>query len=480
MTDLCDLEAVVLRRLIGRRAVSPVELLESCLARIERVNPTLNAITATCFERARTEAVAAERAVKAGEPLGPLHGLPIGVKDLQETEGLRTTFGSRLFADHVPARDERTVAAVRAAGGIVVGKTNVPEFGAGGNSTNPVYGATGNPFDPARTCGGSSGGSAVALATGMTPLATGSDTGGSLRLPAAFCGVVGHRPSPGVVPSERRQIGWTPLSVLGPMGRTVADTALLFSAMAANDPRDPLAVPGGTAESFFPLPEADLSGLRVAISTDLGFAPVDARIRRSFEAAVGAFKGAFGSVEAVDPPLQDADEIFEVLRAVQFVAAHAGRSPEQAALLGPNIVANVEQGLDKSLRDVAAAQAAHTALYRRFTTFMADYDLLICPAVSVPPFPHSQLTLGAIDGRPARTYFHWLALTYGLTLTAHPVLALPCGLDPTGTPLGIQLCGRRGGDRRLLAQAAALEAHLAGLPGLGRPLPDLAALEAAR
>ncbi|SMF64186.1 Asp-tRNAAsn/Glu-tRNAGln amidotransferase A subunit [Tistlia consotensis] len=473
MTELCDLDAVALRRLIGRRAVSPVELLDSCLARIERVNPALNAITATCFERARREAEAAEHAVKAGEALGPLHGLPVGIKDLQETEGLRTTFGSKLFADHVPVRDERTVAAVRAAGAVVVGKTNVPEFGAGGNSTNPVYGATGNPFDPERTCGGSSGGSAAALATGMTPIATGSDTGGSLRLPAGFCGIVGHRPTPGLVPSERRQAGWAPISVLGPMGRTVADTALLFQAMVASDPRDPLSPPDGTPGGFFPLPEADLSDLRVAVSTDLGFAPVDSRIRETFGKAVARFRGAFGSVEEVDPPLDDADAIFDVLRALQFVAAHGKRTPEQKALLGPNIVANVEQGLAMSLSDVAEAQAAHTALYRRFLRFMDDYDLLICPTVAVPPFPHRQLTLSEIDGKPARTYFHWLALTYGLTLTAHPVISLPCGLDPTGTPFGIQLCGKRGGDRRLLALAAALEAHLAALPGLGRPLPDL-------
>lgn len=473
MTELCDLDAVALRRLIGRRAISPVELLRSCIERIERVNPTLNAITATCFERARAEAEAAERAVMAGGPLGPLHGLPIGIKDLQETEGLKTTFGSKLFAGHVPARDERTVAAVRAAGAIVVGKTNVPEFGAGGNSTNPVYGATGNPFDPERTCGGSSGGSAVALATGMVPLATGSDTGGSLRLPAAFCGVVGHRPSPGLVPSERRSFGWAPISVLGPMGRTVPDTALLMSAMAANDARDPLAVPEGGPECYFPLPSADLAGLRVAVSPDLGFAPVDRRIRETFRQSLDRVRGVFASVEEVDPPLDDADEIFEVLRALQFVAAHGERAPEEAALLGPNIVANVEQGLAMSFKDAARAQAAATALYRRFTAFMADYDLLICPAVSIPPFPHAQLYCDEIDGTPARTYFHWLALTYGLTLTAHPVLALPCGLDPTGAPFGIQLCGRRGGDRRLLALAAALEAHLATLPDLARPLPDI-------
>ena len=245
MTELCDLSALELRRLIGAKQISPVELLASCRARIERVNGAVNAFVATCWERAEAEARAAEQAVMAGEALGPLHGLPIGIKDLALTEGLRTTFGSPQFADFVPEADERQVAAVRRAGAIVVGKTNTPEFGAGANTVNPVYGATGNPFDPDKTCAGSSGGSAVALATGMVPLATGSDMGGSLRNPAAYCGVVGFRPSPGAVPHELRLVGWSPLGVQGPMGRTVADAALLFGVMAGTDPRDPLVLAAG-------------------------------------------------------------------------------------------------------------------------------------------------------------------------------------------------------------------------------------------
>ena len=252
MTELCDLSALELRRLIGAKRISPVELLASCRARTERINGAVNAFVATCWDRAEAEARAAEQAVMAGEALGPLHGLPIGIKDLALTEGLRTTFGSPQFADFVPEADERQVAAVRRAGAIVVGKTNTPEFGAGANTVNPVYGATGNPFDPDKTCAGSSGGSAVALATGMVPLATGSDMGGSLRNPAAYCGVVGFRPSPGAVPHELRLVGWSPLGVQGPMGRTVADAALLFGAMAGTDQRDPLSwpqAPGHAASS---------------------------------------------------------------------------------------------------------------------------------------------------------------------------------------------------------------------------------------
>ncbi|MAS43179.1 MAG: amidase [Rhodobacteraceae bacterium] len=470
MTELCDLDAVEARALIGRRAITPVELLDACLARIAAANPALNAITATCFDRARAEAEDAAAAVAEGRPLGPLHGLPVGIKDLQDTEGLRTTFGSPLFADNVPTADERIVAAVRAAGGIVVGKTNVPEFGAGGNSTNPVYGASGNPFAPERTCGGSSGGSASALAAGMVPLATGSDTGGSLRTPAAFCGVVGFRPTPGLSPMEKKGFGYAPISVHGPMGRTVADTALLMQAIAAHDPRDPLSAPLGAPLS--PPAPADLSSLTVAISADLGFAPVDPAIRARFEDVAAALAPVFGRAERADPPLADADRIFDIQRALQFIAAHGARPAAERALLGPNILENLEQAETFPFRDAAWAQGAHTALYRRFLGFMEGRDILISPAVATPPFPHATLAPTTIGGAPMRTYFHWLAMAYGLTLTGHPCIVLPCGLDADGLPFSIQLCGRRGGDARLLAVAQAVESALAGL-GLGRPIPDL-------
>jgi amidase len=474
MTELCDLSALELRRLIGAKQVSPVELLASCRARVERVDGALNAFVATCWERAESEARAAERMVMAGEPLRPLHGLPIGIKDLALTEGLRTTFGSPQFADFVPEADERQVETVRRAGAIVIGKTNTPEFGAGANTVNPVHGPTGNPFDPAKTCAGSSGGSAVALAVGMVPLATGSDMGGSLRNPAAYCGVVGFRPSPGAVPHELRLIGWSPLSVQGPMGRSVADAALLFSVMRGDDFRDPLSWPHRSGERPEPV---DLRSLRVAISADLGFAPVDDGIRQVFRQAIDRIRGVFAQADDRDPPLDpSADMAFEAIRAINFIAAHAETYRARPEVLGPNIKANVEQGLGMSLEDVARAMKAHTLLYRRFVEFMAGYDALICPAMAVPPFPHAQLYVEAINGERLRTYFHWLALAYGLTLTAHPVACIPCGRDHTGMPFGIQVCGRRHGDERTLAIAAALERHLQSIPELARPLPDLDAL----
>jgi amidase len=474
MTDLCDLSALELRRLIGAKRISPVELLASCRARTLRIDGAVNAFAATCWDRAETEARAAERAVMAGEALGPLFGLPIGIKDLALTGGLRTTFGSPQFADFVPEADERQVAAVRRAGAIVVGKTNTPEFGAGANTVNPVHGPTGNPFDPVKTCAGSSGGSAVALATGMVPLATGSDMGGSLRNPAAYCGVVGFRPSPGAVPHELRLLGWSPLGVQGPMGRTVADAALLFSVLRGSDFRDPLSWPHHPGDQ---LEAVDLGSLRIAISEDLGFAPVDDGIRQVFRQAMSQIRGVFARADDRDPPLdQSADEAFEVTRAINFLAGHADTYRARPEVLGPNVKANVEQGLKMSLEDVARAMKAQTTLYRAFLEFMTGYDALICPAMAVPPFPHAQLYVEAINGRRLRTYFHWLALAYGLTLTAHPVACIPCGRDHTGMPFGIQVCGRRYGDERTLAIAAALEHHLQSIPELARPVPDLDAL----
>src|SRR6186713_2294548 len=265
--------AVELRRRIGTKEISPVELLEICIERIGHLNPAVNAITATCYERARKEAQAAEKAVLRGEELGLLHGLPTGIKDLEDTGGLLTTYGSQLFRDFVPERDSAMVARVRAAGAIVTAKTNVPEFGAGANSRNPVWGATGNPFDPSLIAGGSSGGSAAALACDMLPLCTGSDTGGSLRIPAAICGIVGFRPSPGLVPMNQRPLGWTPISVLGPMARSVADLRMLFAAQLGVDDRDPLshALDPESAARARPV---DLGRLKVAWTTDFGQCPV--------------------------------------------------------------------------------------------------------------------------------------------------------------------------------------------------------------
>ncbi|HXQ53438.1 MAG TPA: amidase family protein [Stellaceae bacterium] len=472
MDHLCDLSAVELRRRIGDKSISPVELLEDCVRRIEAVNPTLNAITAMALERARREAKAAEAAVLSGASLGLLHGLPIGIKDLHDTEGIVTTYGSPLYRGHVPAADDNLVTSVRRAGAIVVGKTNTPEFGAGANTDNPVYGPTGNPFDPKRSCGGSSGGSAVALATGMLPLATGSDTGGSLRIPAAFCGVVGFRPSPGVVPSERRPLGWTPISVLGPMGRSVADTRLLLRAEMSGDSADPFFAPRPDPEIDAP-PRINLAKLRIAVSEDLGGAPVEQSIRATLRERVALFAHEFRACDWRDPDMAGADRAFAAIRAQNFLAGQRERYERHRDRLGPFVRANYEEGLAMSAADVALGHATQTRIYRSLERFFIDHDLLISPTVGVAPFPLDERYAHAVEGKALGTYYAWLAPTYYLSLTGHPCISIPCGLEPSGTPFALQLTGPARRDGFVLAAAEAIEGMLARDKRTARPVPDL-------
>jgi len=484
MSEPCDLTAVEARTRIGRKQLSPVELAESCIARIEAVDPAVNAMVARDFDRARATARAAEAAVMRGDALGPLHGLPVGIKDLNVTGGLRTTWGSPIFRDHVPAQDEAMVANLRAAGAIVLGKTNTPEWGAGANTRNAVYGATGNPFDPTKSAAGSSGGSAVALATGQVPICSGSDTGGSLRNPAAFCGIVGFRPTPGLVPSETRGLGWSGLPVQGPMARTVADTCLLLSAMVSDDARDPLAttIHGRQvrrAEDFARPDPVDLSRLRVALTPDLGFAPTERQIAGVFAEKTGLFRHVFGHAADATPDCTGADEAFEVLRAIGFLTAHLDRVRTRPADVGPNVRANVEEGLRYTAEDVARASVLQTQMYRRWQDFFATTDVVITPSITLSPRPWTELYPAEIDGKPTRTYFHWLALAYAVTLAGHPAVSLPVGLDLNGMPFGLQIIGPRGGDHYVLSVAAALETLLAGDPRTARPVPDIGKPKAA-
>jgi Asp-tRNA(Asn)/Glu-tRNA(Gln) amidotransferase A subunit family amidase len=475
MTALCDLTAVELRRLIGTRQVSPVELLRSCIDRIEAVNPALNAIVATDFDRGLDVARAAEAQVMRGDRLGPLHGLPVGIKDLNDTEGLRTTYGSPMFRDHVPEADERVVAALKSAGAIVVAKTNTPEFGTGGNTFNDVYGATGNAFDLALSCAGSSGGSGVALATSMLPLCTGSDTGGSLRKPAAWSGVVGFRPSPGLVASERRRQGWSVLSVQGPMGRNVADTALLLGAMASPDSRDPMANPllGGIGDALTLRRPIDLSSLRVAISPDLGFAPIAPSIRRVFLARMAAVSGVFAQCEAEDPDMAGIDRAYRVIRCTNFLAGFRKYYERDPQLLGGNTRGNYEEGLRYTLSDLAEAHAEQTRVYRAFQGFFERHDLLLLPCQALTPFPKTQPYPMEMEGLSLSGYFDTSGITYGISMTGHPAICIPCGRDEYGMPFGLQIVGPRGADAFTLDAAAALEQHFSHLPDLARPIPDL-------
>jgi Asp-tRNA(Asn)/Glu-tRNA(Gln) amidotransferase A subunit family amidase len=476
--DTVRLDAVTQRRLIGQRALSPVELMQACIARMEALNPGVNALAETDFERAMDAARAAEAQVMRGDTLPLLHGLPLGVKDLQDTAGLRTTYGNVARRDYIPQEDIGLVARLRRSGAIVTAKTNVPDMGAGANTRNPVWGATGNPFDVRRNAGGSSGGSAAALATDMLPLCTGSDTGGSLRIPAALCGVVGLRPSPSMVANTARPLGWSGLSVLGPMGRTVGDTALLMAASVGFDARDPLSA-HIAAQSFLQLPPVDLSTLRIGFTEDFGLCAVDAGIRRSFRQKVQALARHVRVCEPWQPVLGDADRAFDVLRAESFLAAFADTYRNAPDTLGPNVRSNVEMADRITLSDRAWAHLEQTRISRQFTQALGGYDLLIAPVTPLSPFPWTELYAREVDGQPMQNYYQWLALTYVVTLATHPALSLPCGTDEQGMPFGLQVIGRLNDDAALLAAAQAIEQAFAGDAALRRPVPDIAPLRTA-
>jgi Asp-tRNA(Asn)/Glu-tRNA(Gln) amidotransferase A subunit family amidase len=474
--EIAALPALLQRELIGRRQLSPVELLQAHQAQIAAFDPAVNAICATDPDAALASARAAEAAVMRGDALPLLHGLPVGVKDLEETAGLLTTYGNTAFRDHVPSRDCVLVQRLRAAGAVIAAKTNTPDMGAGANTRNAVWGATGNPFDPTRNAGGSSGGSAVALALDMLPLCTGSDLGGSLRIPAALCGIVGYRPSPGVVASDNRPLAFNPLPVLGPMARSVGDLALMLAAIAGAHPADPLSGPFDT-RPLQPLAPADLSRLRVGFTEDFGCCLVDEDIRATFRARIAAIAPLFAACEPVGLDVGDADGAFDVLRAEGFLAAHADtlrRAPES---LGPNVRANLELASRFTLADRAQAHATQSRLQRAFARAGERFDLILAPVTPVSPFPWTTLYAEAVQGQPTRNYYHWLALTYVVTLATHPALSLPCDADAQGFPFGLQLIGRARGDVALLQAALALEAATAGQPGLGRVRPDRSRLQ---
>ncbi len=481
----CDLSATRARELIGRRRLSPVELLESCIARIEMVNPTVNAFVAECRDRARAEAREKTEALLRGDDLPLLHGLPVGIKDLNATEGLVTTWGSPIFENHIPEADDSVVASLRAAGAIVLGKTNTPEFGAGGHTTvNPLHGYTCNPFDLARSCGGSSGGSGAALAARMVPLCSGSDSGGSLRKPATWCGVAAIRPSIGVVPSSGRGQPLTTFGVQGPMARDAEDVALMLGGMLGGRRQDMLSRPdalagfdiagGGWVDGDMPrLPAVDLSTLRVSISENYGFAPLAQGLRGVFRDRLGRFSDAFASCENSDPPLDGAIDIFWALRGVAFVASYKKYYEEKRELLGQNIIANVESGLGMTSEDIGRAHAEHARLYRAFEAWFESYDLLITPGQGVSPDPVEQRNVTAVDGIPMENYMQASAITSAITLTGYPAVAVPCGYDHTGAPFGFQIVGPKNRDMFTLAVAATLERLFAGDADLAAPVPDI-------
>ncbi len=461
--DLCRRTAVDLAALLARGEVSAVEVLTAHLEWIDRRNPELNAICTLERGRALEQARAAD-ALRRNEPEAaaarPLLGLPTAVKDLAPTKGIRTTFGSPIFADHVPNVDALFVERIRGAGAIVVGKTNTPEFGAGSQTFNAVFGRTRNPWNPSQTCGGSSGGAAAALASGMLPIADGSDLGGSLRNPASFCGVVGFRPTPGRVPRVPAEQGWDDLTVLGPMGRNVADAALLLSVIAGPDARDPIALPAPDA-ALHPVRPADLRGLRLAWTPDLGLCPVEREVVEVCAAAVPVFQDLGAEVEAAAPDLSGAADVFRTLRANLFADRLGPLLPQHRARMKDTVIEEIERGLGLSGPDIAGAQAERTRIHCRVSAFFERFDALLLPTVQVLPFDVHQPFPMEIEGQRLTGYTDWMMSCWSITVTGCPAISVPCGVGPSGLPVGLQIVTPRGSDRRTLSIAAAFEAAAA-------------------
>jgi amidase len=455
--DLCLRPATELAALVRAREISARELLDAHLARIEGLNPRLNAIVTLDADGARAAADAADAALAAGSDVGPLHGLPVAHKDTHATGGMRTTWGSPLYADHVPARDELVVERLRAAGAIRVGKTNVPEFAAGSHTFNPVFGATHNPYRQGLSAGGSSGGAAAALAAGLVPLAEGSDMGGSLRNPAAFCNVVGLRPTPGRVPTWPSALGWSTLSVQGPLGRTVADVALQLSAIAGPDPRVPIALQDdGTV--FGGALDRDLAGVRVAWAPDLGGrVVVDPAVTAALTPSVRVFEELGATVAEDCPDLSGADEVFGTLRAWLFEQAHLEKSRRHPELVKESIRWNAEMGAKLTGADLARAEVAHTALYERVVAFFDRYDVLLAPTAQVLPFPVELEYPTEIGGVRQENYLEWMRSCTLLSPTGCPALSVPGGFTPDGLPVGLQLVAAPRAERRLLEIGHAFE-----------------------
>lgn len=473
--DLSALPAVEALALMRSGELRATELLDACIARIDQLDPVVNAMVIRNFADARALAEAADAAHPRGESTGALHGLPVAIKDLQATAGIRTTYGSPAFKDNVPTEDAGVVARIRAAGGIIVGKTNIPERSIGANTVNPLFGATGNPFDPSLTCGGSSGGSAVALASQMAPLATGSDHGGSVRIPACYCGVVGHRATPGMVPFETRSMPQNFYSVQGPMARTVADTALLLSVMADRTdvplPHDPMMFPFD-ASVFATLDTVDPSKLRIAFTEDLGGVLVSETIRSTFRERIERIRPYVAACDEHPIDLRQAPDVDWKIRSDIFVAQYHREAETWDDAFNPNIQQSYNAALTMQMQDIAAARRVQMELNQTFQQVFADYDIVLCPGVSVAPFPWIDRNPTHVDGVPVDNYMAWLALSSSLTVVGHPVTALPCGLDAQGTPFGLQVVGPMYQDHAVLSAAAALEQLFADDDTMKRPIPD--------
>lgn len=474
--DLCFTPAVELARMLRGREISARELLGAYLERIERVNPAINAIVTLAEDQATQQAKAADEAAARGEFTGPLHGLPIAVKDLADTAGIRTTYGSPAFADHVPDADSAMVAALRAAGAIIIGKTNTPEFGAGSQTFNEVFGVTRNPFDTRLTPGGSSGGAAAAVAAGLLPFADGSDLAASVRNPAAMCSLFGLRTTPGTVAADPRAGDdvFDPLGVVGPIARSAQDAALLLSGLRGRDDGLPLARAGAAGGANTAgaggagAPVNDVAGLRIAWSADLGGLPVEPEVSLILAAARSALAAAGAVITDVPPAglswLADADEVFQVLRGMRMAGSFGGMLRTHRDQMKDTLIWNTEYGLGLTTAQIAGALRKRNEIFGRMRAFLRDYDVLAAPTVQVLPFPVGHEWVTEINGVPQETYIDWLRSCSRITVTAHPAVSVPAGLSADGLPAGLQLAAPYGTDDRLLAIAAAIGPVLTPTP----------------
>ena len=456
-TDLGFTSANELAQLIHRRSLSPVEITRTVLERIERLNHQLGAYVMVHAERALGEARAAEQAVMAGEPLGPLHGVPISIKDNLWTTGERTTYGSRLLAEFVAPQDAPSVARLRAAGAVLVGRTNLPEFAWRGSTDNGLFGESRNPWDLTRTPGGSTGGGAAAVAAGLGPLALGSDGAGSIRIPASFCGLVGFKPTFGRVPMYPAAGGNELVAHVCPLARTVRDVGLMMSAIARHDPRDPFALPDDGVDYRAACDESlARTPLRIAWSADLGFAPVERETREIAETAARAFTEIGVTVDEATPDLGDPSSILRILYGGAQAGAHAARSAEQKAQMDPDLVAYAEASAGLSVVEYVRAVGARQAMVDALRRFFERYDLLLTPTLCLPAFPLGVVGPSEVAGRKV-THLGW-TLCYPFNYSGQPAVSVPAGWTASGLPVGLQIVGRRLEDALVLRAAATFEA----------------------
>lgn len=454
-TEICFLTATEMAARIRRRELSAVEVMEAHLRQIERVNPRVNAIVTLVADRAVDGARAADQALARGTVNGPLHGLPVAHKDLQETAGIRTTYGSPIYRDYLPETDSLLVARIKRAGAITIGKTNTPEFGAGSQTFNPVFGATRNPYGLTKTVGGSSGGAAAALACGMIPLADGSDMGGSLRNPASFCNVVGLRPAPGRVPTGPDGLGWFTLSVDGPMGRTVADVALLLSVLAGTDPRSPIAIEEPGAAFARPLGR-DFRGTRIAWTDGLGL-PFDPIVRQVVDRQRATFKALGAELEDAEPDFAGADESFRTWRAWSFEVALREEWDLHRDQLKDTVLGNIDEGRRLTGPALGRAEIIRTQLFHRARAFLERYEFMVLPTVQVLPFDVEAPFPTDINGVRMASYIDWMKSCYYISVIGNPAISVPAGFSPDGLPIGLQIVGRHRDEWGVLQLAHAFE-----------------------